>query len=108
MAAHVAADGDKFQCARCPWNRHCDDTNPAPFAQWSIPGVLESNTCLLPMITPDSHRFLRLHKHYGRGLLPHAGGICDQPNRYIEAMECLEAAFAGIESERRRDAERGR
>lgn len=70
--------------------------------------MIESNVCLLPMISADSHRFLRLHKHYDKGLLPHAGGICDQPNLYIEAMECLEHAFAGIESERRRDAARER
>lgn len=69
--------------------------------------MIESNVCLLPMITADSHRFLRLHAHYKNGFLPHAGGICDQPNLYIEAMEFLERAFAGIEADRRRQNEPG-
>lgn len=58
------------------------------------------------MITPATHAFLRLHRHYGNGLLPHAGGICDQQNLYIEAMELLESTFNGIEAERAEQARR--
>ena len=100
MAAHVAAYWKKFQCATCTWGRHCDESNPAPFAQWSIPGVIESRTCLLPMITDDSHRWLRLHRHYANHILPHAGGLCDQPHGYIQALEVLDQAFNQIEAER--------
>lgn len=58
------------------------------------------------MITASSHRFLRLHTHYKNGFLPEAGGICDQPNLYLEAMEFLEGTFNGINNERiKRDRE---
>ena len=58
------------------------------------------------MMTADSHRFLRLYNHYKNGLLPQAGGICDQPNLYLEAMEMLETTFnrlAGDRARRTRD-----
>ena len=105
MAAHVAAYSKKFQCQTCPWGknergRHCDATNPAPFKQWAIPGVIESDTCLLPMITRNSHSYLRLHRHYDNRILPQAGGLCDQPHLYIQAMEVLDRAFNEIEAER--------
>lgn len=99
MAAHVAAERSKFNCKTCRWGRHCDDSNPAKLQGWfSIPGVLESRTCFLPMITADSNRMLRLHWHYRKGFLPYRGGIADQPNLYIEAMEILEKTFGEIEA----------
>lgn len=61
-----------------------------------IPGVISSRTCLLPMITPESYAWLRLHTHYKEGYLPRAGGILDQPNKFMEAMEVLNRAYNGI------------
>lgn len=46
------------------------------------------------MITPASNFLLKLYRHYKNGVLPHAGGLLDQPHYYAEAMEIL----AGIES----------
>lgn len=51
------------------------------------------------MITPASHLWLRLHMHYRGHMLPRAGGIMDQPNKYIEAMEVLSSTFSQIERE---------
>jgi energy-converting hydrogenase Eha subunit F len=61
--------------------------------------VIESRTCLLPMITPASRMLLRLHKHYGRGVLPYPGGLLQQPNYYAEAMEILSDREAQIQRE---------
>lgn len=84
-----------YDCATCKWGRHCDDSNPAPTDNWfEIPGVIKSGTCLLPMITPQSRYLLRLYGHYKNRLLPYAGGLLNQPNYYIEAMEHI-AAVAG-------------
>lgn len=33
---------------------------------------------------------MRLYTHYKNGLLPHAGGVMDQPAGYLEAMELIE------------------
>lgn len=62
-------------------------------------GVFQSRTCLLPMITPESYFLLRLHSHYKQGLLPYAGGLLEQPNFYLEAMEILSARAAAIMAE---------
>jgi len=56
--------------------------------------VIESRTCFLPMITPASQFLLKLYRHYKNGVLPHAGGLLDQPHYYAEAMEII----AGVES----------
>ena len=41
------------------------------------------------MVTQPSHLWLRLHGHYRRQHLPFAGGMMQQPNKFIEAMELL-------------------
>lgn len=83
----------KFQCKTCTWGRHCDESNPAPFRQWKIEGVIESATCLLPMVTSRSWLLLRLHGHYQNHILPFGGGLFDQPNAYIRAMEIIDEAI---------------
>jgi hypothetical protein len=72
--------------------------------------VIESKTCLLPMITPQSRFLLRMHQHYEKRILPHEGGLLEQPHYYVEAMEILSAREAVIQAElaekRRRELER--
>ncbi len=72
-------------------------------------GVFQSRTCLLPMITPDSYFLLRLHGHYKNALLPYSGGVLDQPNFYLEAMEILSEREGKILAEKaeRQRRERG-
>lgn len=81
---------DKFDCNNCPWNRHCDDSNPSRFPQWVIPDVIESNICLLPMMSDWHVSMWRLYSHYKNQLLPKTGGLFDQPNLYLEAMEVID------------------
>jgi hypothetical protein len=95
----VAHNAELFRCETCTWGRHCDESNPAPFAQWAIKGVIESRTCLLPMITPASRFLLRLHTHYREGVLPYKGGLLEQPNYYAEAMEVLSERDLQIRAE---------
>lgn len=98
MAANVAAGKPKpFDCSACRWGRYCDDRNPAPFAQWVIPGVIESRTCLLPMVTPLSRQFIRLYRQYRRNIMPNAGGWDDQYHLYKQAMEVLDPMFIELE-----------
>lgn len=64
-----------------------------------IRGVIESKTCLLPMITEQSRFLLRLYRHHKEGILPLAGGILQQPNYYVEAMEILDSHERRIQAE---------
>ncbi len=73
---------------------------------FTIKGVIESYTCFLPMITPQSNELLRLFGHYRKGNLAFSGGLLDQPAAYIEAMELLDGTFAQIERERLEEAQR--
>lgn len=93
------ANRDKFNCQACRWHRHCDENNPAPFVMWVIPGVIESRTCLLPMVTERETGLIRLYQHYKENKLPLAGGLLDQPNNYVEAMEIIAAALAKVRSD---------
>lgn len=95
----MAANRSKFDCQHCIWGRHCDDSNPAPFEKWAIPGVIESRTCLLPMVTPFSDLMMSLYSHYQHRLLPLTGGILEQPNIYMQAMQVLDQTFNRISRE---------
>lgn len=96
----VAAQRDKFNCRQCRFNKHCDDSNPAPFPMFAVPEIgLESRTCLLPMITPMSNELMSWYGHYKNRLLPFAGGLYDQPALYTEAMQLIGAHEARILSE---------
>ena len=44
------------------------------------------------MISERSLFLVRLHKHYQQRILFEAGGLMDQPNAYLEAMEYMETA----------------
>jgi len=102
----VAWNAEAFNCERCPWGRHCDETRPAPIKQWVIKNVIETNVCLLPMITPESRFLLRLHDHYKKGHMAREGGILEQSNFYLEAMEILNERENLIMSERAERAQR--
>lgn len=62
------------------------------------------------MRTEFSLRMMRLFHHYKAGYLLLAGGVMEQPNKYLEAMEVVGATIAGIERDRferdRKEAER--
>lgn len=102
----MAHHAESFRCDTCAWGRHCDDSNPAPFAKWVIRGVIESKTCLLPMITPQTKFLLRMHDHYRGRVLPYDGGMLDQPHYYAEMMEWISARDAEITAEEQARAQR--
>lgn len=96
----MAHHRDKFDCANCRWHRHCDDRNPAGFPMFAIPEIgLESRTCLLPMIQPESREFLRLYSHYKNQLLPFGGGVYDQPAVFLEAMELVDSQILKLKAQ---------
>ena len=99
---------DLFKCSACN-NKHCDVTGElpgsigaAPFPIYVIADpagahlapIIETNVCLLPMVSSDTWFLFRLYQHYKKGVLLHGGGIMDQPNRYIEIMESIDEALS--------------
>lgn len=56
--------------------------------------VVESRTCLLPMIRPEIRALLQFYPWYKSGTLPYAGGLLDQPAVYLEAMRLIESSLA--------------
>jgi len=103
----VAAETQRpFNCSRCTWGRHCDESRAAAYKKWHITHrgetIFHSRTCPLPVVTPTSNQMMRLYRHYKAGRYPFAGGLLEQPNFYIEAMEVIENVVTEIEAERAR------
>jgi len=42
------------------------------------------------MVTAQSVSFIDLFLHYRNNILPFAGGILDQPNGYMQAMQTID------------------
>jgi len=84
----VQRNPKKFTCKGCA-HKHCDSNNPASFKMWKVEGVIESNVCLLPMISSFSHQILTFKKHYQNGFLPWVGGMINQPNKFLQALETI-------------------
>lgn len=57
--------------------------------------MLSTPVCLLPMIDARIWQLFRLYRYYDKGNLYRGGGIMDQPNKYIEAMEIIHGALNG-------------
>ena len=79
-------------------HHNCDNSGelpgsqgPAKFDRWEIKGVISSNVCFLPMITPFSQACLELYRHYKNGHLLNAGGLNKQPRIYLQAMGVIDA-----------------
>lgn len=82
-----------FDCATCS-HRYCGEgikgsNGIAPYKKWKIDGIGYLSSCPLPTITDESNFYLRMHKHYAHGILMLSGGLLDQPNKYLEAMELI-------------------
>ncbi|WP_157959212.1 hypothetical protein [Marinomonas shanghaiensis] len=86
------SNADQFDCNHCTWGRHCDKNNPAPIKQWVIDDVIESDTCLKPMITHQSNELISLYSHFQKNRFPLSGGLLDQPESFIRAMNIIEKA----------------
>lgn len=96
----VYKNNKRFDCGKCQ-EKHCDETKeidgsigPSPIHnKYEIIDVYVSNVCPKPTITPLSNQFIRLFLHYKNNILPFVGGIYDQSNAYIEAMEIIDSQW---------------
>lgn len=103
IAVEVSAHRHDFDCANCSQKNDrghfCDDSNPAPFATWIIPGLIESKICLLPMVTAFSWEMLRLYPFWDKGVMPFPGSFYQQPQIIVEAMRVIDNARVKLKRE---------
>jgi hypothetical protein len=87
----VNKNSERFNCEKCEWGRHCNESNPAPFPKWEIPQInLKSKICLLPMVTAEAQEAIRLYGFYKQKILALSGGVLEQPDKYLKAMQTIE------------------
>lgn len=84
----MRSDAKAYECSAC-FERYCNADRPAPYDRWRLPDGTPSRVCLLPMVTDASRELLRLADHYRAGHLPRAGGVLNQPNKFLQALELI-------------------
>lgn len=92
IAVEVTRNAKDYHCETCD-HRYCGKDVPgsngdAPYVKWTF-GDVRLTSCPLPMISDASNFYLRMHMHYTNGILITQGGLLDQPNKYLEAMEII-------------------
>ena len=65
----------------------CRRDSPIP-GRWRIDGRVYRR-CPLRLVSASSWLALRLFRHYERGFLPVAGGLLEQGNAFLQAMEII-------------------
>jgi hypothetical protein len=91
----VALSPRAFNCDKC----RCDANHDAGYPKWKIPGVLETSVCPRYVVTARSNAWVSLYGHYKNGHLLVKGGLCDQPNVYLEAMQVIDAHLGSRDAE---------
>lgn len=64
----------------------------AGYERWELKGIWKSRVCPRRVVTDESRRWIALFQHYRAGHLMMAGGVFDQPARYMEAMRVIDGA----------------
>ena len=57
--------------------------------------VFESNVCLLNIPDDRAYHMIKLYNHYTKNFLPFEGGLLDQPNYFLSAMNVIQGAASG-------------
>ena len=55
--------------------------------------------CPLKIITKQTGEYVRFYNFFRDGYLPNAGGIMDQPGKFLDAMSIIESAVGEMEKE---------
>lgn len=104
MTVEVVTNAKLFDCRTCA-AKHCDEDRkipgskgPAPYPLYEIDGVISTNTCLLPLVTPWANKCIDFYSHYKKGVLLMGGGLLDQPNVYLEAMNVIQSTISSNEA----------
>ena len=92
-----------LDCQACTGNlkkaRGC--TEEAPVPMFDLDGK-EYCRCPLKIITRQSMEYIRFYSFFRDGYLPNAGGIMDQPAKFLDAMSMIESVLAETQEEMRK------
>lgn len=70
----------------------------SPYPRWRIDGVLENTRhCPRRAVTSEHSELIALLLHYRAGYLFSAGGLEDQPAKYLAAMRLMDSTAREIE-----------
>lgn len=75
------------------------DPNECEYSIWNFQGQ-DFQGCPVKNITQQSGDLIRMYRFFKNGILPRFGGLLDQGNRYIEAMETIDREINLIAKEK--------
>lgn len=91
---------DVFNCRDCKLGRYCDKEKKWPGSKGhaNIANKFEikeigyvDNVCPKPTIDEGALFLIKLYNHYKNSVFPVSGGYLEQPRKYIEMMDFIEA-----------------
>ncbi len=77
--------------------RGCLTDAPIP-GKWNIAGT-HYQRCPIRLLTPQTLWLLRIYGHYRHGFLPTSGGLFEQSNRLLQAMEIINEEIVNLQNE---------
>ncbi len=101
LGAEISAQAQFYNCSKCRFGRHCNESNPAPAPQWKADGLIDNPyICPLPIVQNWVFDLIRLRNHLKDGINPFAGGILDWPVVFMRAIDVLDVQFNKIQEEK--------
>ena len=58
-------------------------------------------SCPVKMMTKTTGRMLRMYKFFKDGFLPNCGGVLEQPQRFLDAIQIIDSELSEIEEKNR-------
>jgi hypothetical protein len=109
IGVYVFLSPQEFDCHICTDNqkkgRGCNDVPQSPY---TIDGK-ELDRCPRRYYTPEVGNYIFLYQHYEKGHLFIAGGVADQPHKYLLAMQMIGSEIEKTQREiREREAKHGK
>jgi len=98
MAVNVGLNPTSFDCAHCPNDHHCDESNPHHYDAWAIlfgkEVIYEGRVCPKGTMETFEMQMISDYQHYKNGILPFAGGLYDQPHMAMQCMTIIDQVYA--------------
>ncbi|MBI5789288.1 MAG: hypothetical protein HZA78_10580 [Candidatus Schekmanbacteria bacterium] len=101
MGVAVLLNQAEFDCRRCTKamkvEKGCEEDSPLP-ERWVIDAEAYRR-CPLKLVSGLSWSAIRLYQYYRQGFLPVTGGILDQSNLFLQALEIIQGSFNEVNHE---------
>ncbi|MEI8350096.1 MAG: hypothetical protein WCI77_08070 [Candidatus Omnitrophota bacterium] len=92
-----------LNCAACndfqKIDRGCNKDSPIP-DKWQI-GEIKFQRCPKKIVNYEVNIYFQAYRRFQQGFLPNSGGWIEQPAKFNDIIDILEAEFDAIEQESR-------